>query len=166
MEKDLDVFFIKPLQLIIIEYVYSKCDECNILLKEEEYKCYNCGITRCKFHQYVCAIQEYCISCDAHNLHNTSKTSYYYLYDCVACNNHAYFYHNNIWFCFIHRPLAKDVIRFDEYCEIECKKCEEQYDVELCCGVGYFRHKSTKQSLCIKHKKDYNKNDIEYNYIN
>jgi hypothetical protein len=177
--------YIMPIQLIIFEYIYSTCYDCNALLKHEIYKCGYCGITRCKFHHVVCALWDYCVSCETHYVHLHKYRMLVCDYECNFCNRNAeYGLVNDVLYCSDHIPLVDNIIRFDKECSIKCnnKWTMEEYHSECeyhcnnckrlddvckftCCGRGYFRHKVTKEALCLKHKNMYDVNEIEYNYL-
>lgn len=193
MEEYLEPFFIKPLQFIIIEYIYSKCHDCNIFLKNNSYKCPNCGIQRCKFHHVVCALWDYCVSCETHYVHLHKYRMPVCYYECESCTRSAeYGLVNGILYCSDHIPLKEvsqepfvnNIIRFNEECSIKCNNewTMEEYHSECehdcdnckrlddvcgftCCGRGYFRHKVTKEALCFKHKNMYDMTEIEVNAL-
>jgi hypothetical protein len=139
------------LQLIIIEYIYSKCYDCKVLLKEKNYKCDTCDIIRCKFHHFVNALDYICVICQ---YNNESCSSFKHMYKCINCDSLAYYgYISNI---------------------ILCETCVNQYKNEYpsliyfgpvcsknCIGAGWFKDKQTKILYCMLHK---NKN-CDYNYI-
>jgi hypothetical protein len=141
-----------PLQLIIFEYAYSKCYDCKKLL-DEDYKCNNCNIIRCKFHYFVNCVDICCVECQ--NYDEDSLFSYYYPYKCVVCDSDSdanVGYIDNVILskhCSM-RSEYTDLINFDDVCAIK-----------NCCGTGWFSDKLTGEIFCMKHKNK----DCEYAFL-
>jgi hypothetical protein len=133
-----------PLQWIIFEYAYSKCYDCNIILDEEEFKCNNCDIVRCKFHMFVNTTTDVCIECQ--NYKTNAPYRYSYPYKCIMCRGTAYVgYMNKILFCTKSSCTMTHVELIDF-----SKVCQHTY----CRGTGWFKDKVTHKTYCCKHKNE------------
>lgn len=133
-----------PVQYIINQYI-TKCYDCKMLL-DEEFKCNNCIIIRCRFHHYVNSSKQYCIECQDYK--HLSIYYHFNLYMCQKCEiNYAFYgYINDIKFC---RACAKseknylELIIFGNTCFYK-----------NCSGTGWYINTETLEQYCEKHKTD------------
>lgn len=138
-----------PLQWLIFEYGYSTCYDCKIMLIKD-YECKKCNIIRCRFHHFVNSISTVCVECYKEDI-GYSTSLYHRLYNCIYCKEAALYgyvdvvilckrcYNNN-------KEQFPNIICFADYCD---KKLGYQ-----CCGTGWFKDKTTKQTACLKHKNE------------
>lgn len=144
--------YIMPISIIIFEYNYTKCYDCDLAF-EEIYKCGGCDVFRCKFHHFVNSVKNMCIKCQNDNM--IIPNEYHDLYKCIKCNIGAlYGYINNIILCtkctLIYKIEYPNIINFGSYCTVFLSGIP-------CCGTGWFKNNNNK---CSKHKND----DSNYNY--
>jgi hypothetical protein len=143
------------LQLIIVEYTYSKCHDCKVLLKEEDYKCNNCDLIRCKFHHTVNADDNSCVECQSDIIKNSAN---YFRDMCKYCSGRALFgFVNDIMlckWCVVYKNEYPNIINFSCYCDYKIGS-------KRCCGTGWFTDKITNKNYCIKHKNE----NCDYNYV-
>lgn len=162
-----------PTQLIIYDYMYTKCYDCNLLLNNElndnenkiiikcienteTYKCEGCDIYRCKFHHFVNTAKTRCVECQFKK-YRMYPLFYNQLYTCIFCNNPALIgYVDNIILCEKCHCRDKNkyvnIINFSDWCDVKINN-------NRCCGTGWYRNNIG--SFCIKHKN----NDSTYNYF-